>query len=193
MNLQLHKVAGDKGISEMKSKQQSPCSYCMHRPVMSWGNACSTCMHWPVHASACACISLCMHQPVHASACACISLCMHQPVMSQADEWTYCMGSKVSSLSQIYLYSSYFNNYTWKQHIFRNLWKKFPYSSRLLEFGGKRRKKKNIFFDRNKKKFLFWTVIEYQFMRRHIKRTDQLSMGRCYKTLFRAVIYYEWS
>jgi hypothetical protein len=34
-----HKAAG--GISEMKSKQQSPCSKCMHWPVMSWGNACS--------------------------------------------------------------------------------------------------------------------------------------------------------
>jgi len=38
--------------------------------------------------------------------------CMYWPVMSQGDHmvaaWTYCMGSKVSSLSQIYLYSSYF-------------------------------------------------------------------------------------
>jgi len=31
------KVAGDKGISETKSKQ-SPCSNCMHRPVTSWSN-----------------------------------------------------------------------------------------------------------------------------------------------------------
>jgi hypothetical protein len=46
--LKTYKVAGGKGISEMKSKQQSPCSNCMHRPVMSWGKACSTCMHWPV-------------------------------------------------------------------------------------------------------------------------------------------------
>jgi hypothetical protein len=38
------KVAGDKGISETKSKQQSPCSNCMHQPVMSWGNPCSTCL-----------------------------------------------------------------------------------------------------------------------------------------------------
>ncbi len=37
------KVAGGKGISEMKSKQQSSCSNCMHRPVMSWSNACNTC------------------------------------------------------------------------------------------------------------------------------------------------------
>ncbi len=37
--------AGDKGISQTKSKQQSPCSNCMHRPVTSWGNACSTSMH----------------------------------------------------------------------------------------------------------------------------------------------------
>ncbi len=67
----------------MKSKQQIPCSNCMHWPVMSWGNACSTCMHKAVR-------------------------CMHQTVTSQADACTYCMGSKVSSLSQIYLYSSYF-------------------------------------------------------------------------------------
>jgi hypothetical protein len=33
---------------------------------------------------------------------------MHKPVMSQADACTYCIGSKVSSLSRIYLYSSYF-------------------------------------------------------------------------------------
>jgi hypothetical protein len=77
------KVTGDKGISEMKSKQWSPCSKHMHWPVKSLGNACSTCMHKPVR-------------------------CMPWPVMSQADEWTYCMGSKVSSLCQIYLYSSYF-------------------------------------------------------------------------------------
>jgi len=82
--LQHHcKVAGGKGISETKSNQQSPCSNCMHQPVMSWGNACSTCMHWPV-------------------------MYMHQPVTSQADACTYCMGSKVSSLSQMYLYSNYF-------------------------------------------------------------------------------------
>jgi hypothetical protein len=67
----------------MKSKQQSPCSNCMHWTVTSWGNACSTCMHKPVR-------------------------CMHRPVMSQANACTYCIGCKVSSLSQIYLYSSYF-------------------------------------------------------------------------------------
>ncbi len=77
------KVAGGEGISQMKSKQQNPCSNCMHWPVTSWGNACSTCMHNHVRF-------------------------MHQPVMSQADACTYCMGSKVSSLSWIYLYSSYF-------------------------------------------------------------------------------------
>jgi len=76
----LYKVAGDKGISKLKSKQQSPCSNCMHRPVTSWGNACSTCMHCPV--------------------------------TSQGDACTYCMGSKASSLSRIYLYSSYFVFYT---------------------------------------------------------------------------------
>ncbi len=63
----------------MKSKQQSPCSKCIHQPVMSWSNACSTYMHKPVR-------------------------CMHRPVTSQADACTYCMGSKVSSLSWIYLY-----------------------------------------------------------------------------------------
>ncbi len=51
-----------------------------YSPVMSWGNACGK--------------------------------CMHQPVMSWADHvvaaCTYCMGSKVSSLSHIYLYSRYF-------------------------------------------------------------------------------------
>ncbi len=77
------KVAGDKGISEMKSKQQSPCSNCMHRPVTSWDNACSTCMHRPV-------------------------MFMHCPVMSQADACSYCMGSVVLISSQIYLYCSYF-------------------------------------------------------------------------------------
>ncbi len=77
------KVAGDKGISEAKSKQQSPCSNYMHRHVTSWGNACSTCMHKPVR-------------------------CMHQLMMLQADACTYCMGSKVSNVSRIYLYSSYF-------------------------------------------------------------------------------------
>ncbi len=58
---------------------------CMHQPVISWGNACSTWMHWPV-------------------------MCTHQPVTSQADACTYCMGSKASSLSRIYLYSSYFGS-----------------------------------------------------------------------------------
>jgi hypothetical protein len=38
--------------------------------------------------------------------------CMHQPVTSQVDACTYCMGSKVSSLSQIYLYFSYFERYS---------------------------------------------------------------------------------
>ncbi len=79
----IFKVAGNKDISEIKSKQQSPCSNCMHRHVTSWGNAFSTCMHKPVKS-------------------------MHRPVMSQANAWTYWMGSKVSSLSPIYLYSSYF-------------------------------------------------------------------------------------
>ncbi len=76
------KVAGGKCISKTKSKQQSPCSNFMHRPVVSMGN---TCMYWPV-------------------------TCTHRHVISQADVCTYCMGSKVSSLSQIYLYSSYFGS-----------------------------------------------------------------------------------
>jgi hypothetical protein len=48
------KVAGGKGISETKSKQQSSCSNCMHWPVMPCDNACSTCLHWLV---------TCMHRP----------------------------------------------------------------------------------------------------------------------------------
>jgi hypothetical protein len=60
-----------------------------------------------------ACIGLWCHGAMH-EVCACISLwCMHQPVMSQAHHMvaacTYCMGSKVSSLSRIYLYPSYFD------------------------------------------------------------------------------------
>jgi hypothetical protein len=51
----LNKVAGDKGKSKMKSKQQSPCSNCMHQPMTSWGNACTTCMHQPVMSQANAC------------------------------------------------------------------------------------------------------------------------------------------
>jgi hypothetical protein len=80
------KVAGGKGISETKSKQQNPCSKAsnyMYRPVMSWGNEYSACMHWP-------------------------EMYMHRPVTTQADACTYCMGFKLSSLSPIYLYSSYF-------------------------------------------------------------------------------------
>jgi hypothetical protein len=103
MNISLisFKVAGGKGISETKSKQQSPCSNCMHQPVMPWGNACSTCMHWPV-------------------------MCMHWPVMSQANACTYCMGSKVPSLSRIYLYSSYFG----LVYLFKPLTKHFIFSNK---------------------------------------------------------------
>jgi hypothetical protein len=53
------KVVGDNSISELKSKQQSPCSNCMHPPVMSQGNACSTCMH--------KCVK-CMHRSVTSQA-----------------------------------------------------------------------------------------------------------------------------
>jgi hypothetical protein len=56
---------------------------------MSWGNASSICMHKPAR-------------------------CMHWPVMSQANACTYCMGSKVSSLSRINLCSNYFA--IWKGH-----------------------------------------------------------------------------
>jgi hypothetical protein len=68
-----------------RNKKQSPCSNCMHRPVTSWGNACSTCIHQPV-----------MHRDhsVYYNLYA---------VTSQANACTYCMGSKVSSLSRIYL------------------------------------------------------------------------------------------
>jgi len=73
-----------KGLSETKSKQQSPCSNCIHRPVMSWGN----------------------------NMVAACTYCMHRPLMSRGNHvvagGTYCMGSKVSSLSRMYLYSSYF-------------------------------------------------------------------------------------
>ncbi len=68
-----------KGIFSTKSKQQSPCSKCMHRPVISQANACTS------------------------QACACM-YCMHCPVTSQADACSYCMGSVVLILSQIYLY-----------------------------------------------------------------------------------------
>ncbi len=62
--------------------------WCMQRPVTSWGKACSTNMHQPV---------------VHASAC---------DITSRSHGWcTYCMESKVSSFSWIYLYSSYFGHY----------------------------------------------------------------------------------
>jgi hypothetical protein len=86
-----------KGISEMKLKQQSPCSNCMHRPVTSWGNT------W-----------------------------MHLPVTSQADACTYCMGSKVSSFSRIYLYTSYFVG---AQSIFHSCLLLFTLSWRRLMFG----------------------------------------------------------
>ncbi len=68
-----------KGISETKSKWQSPCNYCMHQPVTSQANACTS----------------------HAYGCMC---CMHCPMTSQADACSYCMGSVVLILSRIYLY-----------------------------------------------------------------------------------------
>jgi hypothetical protein len=68
-----------KGISEMKYKQQNPCSNCMLRPVMSQANACTS------------------------QAYACM-YCMHCPLTSQADACSYCMCSIVLILSRIYLY-----------------------------------------------------------------------------------------
>jgi hypothetical protein len=58
----LTKVAGDKGISEEKSKQQSPCSNCMHQLMMSWAmHAVHACISlWGV------CISLWCHRLMHA-------------------------------------------------------------------------------------------------------------------------------
>ncbi len=86
-----------KGISETNLKLYNPSSICMHRPVTSRGNACSTC-----HRDT---FGLC---------------CMHWLVMSQANHMvaacTNCMGFKVSSLSRIYLYSSYF---AWKHFLFQ--------------------------------------------------------------------------
>ncbi len=63
----------------MKSKQQSPCSSCMYRPVMSQADACT----------------------LQAYAC---MYCMHCPMMSQGDAGSYCMGSVVLILSRIHLY-----------------------------------------------------------------------------------------
>ncbi len=74
-----------KGISETKSKQQSPCSNWMRQPVTSCGNACSMCIHQPV-----------MHRD-------CRVYYNLYALTSKADACTYCMGSKVSSLSWIYL------------------------------------------------------------------------------------------
>ncbi len=68
-----------KGISEMKLKQQSPCSNCTHRPVMSHAIACTS--------QAYACIN-------------CMLCCM----TSQADACSYCMGSVVLISSWICLY-----------------------------------------------------------------------------------------
>ncbi len=70
-----------KGISKTKLKAQSPCNNCMQRLGTSRGdNIVSACTY-----------------------------CMHQPVMSWGNHMvaacTYRMGSKVSSLSRIYLYS----------------------------------------------------------------------------------------
>ncbi len=72
------------GMSETKLKLQIPCSECMQQPcdhlMMSQSDACSKCMQQPCYS----------------------------PMMTQAYECCYCMGSVVSILSRIYLYSSYF-------------------------------------------------------------------------------------
>jgi len=69
----------------MKSKQQSPCSKCMHWPVTSQADACTsqayTCMY-----------------------------CMHCPMTSQADACSYCMGSVVWFCLRYTFISSYFED-----------------------------------------------------------------------------------
>jgi hypothetical protein len=54
---------------------------------------------------------------MHASACVCTSAC---DITGQS--CSYCMGSKVSSLSRIYLYSTYFGNIVvpWRQSYWIN-------------------------------------------------------------------------
>ncbi len=104
VNLHLqHNVVGDKGISEIKSKQQNPCSNCLHRPVMSWNNACSTCMHKPVS-------------------------CMHQPLMSQADwhaltawdlKFQVCLGYTFTPATLSLAYCSDFADYKVKFEFLR--------------------------------------------------------------------------
>ncbi len=66
----------------------------------------------------------CMHQPV---------MWMHRPVTSKADACTYCMGSKVSNLSWIYLHSSYFEPCRQKCHDRCNNWI-YGYSSLFLGY-----------------------------------------------------------
>jgi hypothetical protein len=58
----LHQSSWSKGISETKSKQQSQCSNCMHRPVTSQADACTLqayvcmyCMHCLLQSQADAC------------------------------------------------------------------------------------------------------------------------------------------
>jgi hypothetical protein len=76
----IDKVAGVKVFSETNLKLKISCSRCMHhQPVMSQANACTS------------------------QAYACMYF-MHCPMMSQTDAWSYCMGSVVWILSQIYLY-----------------------------------------------------------------------------------------
>jgi hypothetical protein len=64
-----------------------------YRLVMSWGNACGEYMHHTVTSRADHVVAAC----------------------------NYCMGSKVSSLSQIYLYSSYFDMDIAVHHSLRNI------------------------------------------------------------------------
>jgi hypothetical protein len=67
-----------KGICETKSKQQSPCSNWMQRPVTSQADACTSQAY------------ACMY-------CIC-------PMTSQADACSYCMGFVVLISYRIYLY-----------------------------------------------------------------------------------------
>jgi hypothetical protein len=74
-------------------EDQSSWSNCISETKSKWQSPCSKCMHWPVTSQADACTS---------QAYACM-YCMHCPLMSQADACSYCFGSVVLILSQIYL------------------------------------------------------------------------------------------
>ncbi len=56
------------------------------------------------------CSTCTVHRPVTLQADSCM-YCMHCPMTSQSNACSYCMSSVVLILSQIYLYSSYFDCY----------------------------------------------------------------------------------